>query len=132
MPIAYWCILIAGVFPYAVVALAKRSGDGYDNADPRNVENLLEGSRYRAHMAHLNSFEAFGFFAVSVIVAGQLNGGPHPVLDLLAVLWVMSRILYVAAYLGDRPTLRTSVWSVGFLISLAIFTFSLWSPLVLR
>ena len=83
VPIAYWCILIAGLFPYLVVALAKRSGDGYDNADPRNLDNLLDGSRYRAHMAHLNSFEAFGFFAISVIVGCQLNGGPHPVIDFL-------------------------------------------------
>ena len=35
MSIAYWCILIAAVLPYAWVAFAKSGAPAYNNKDPR-------------------------------------------------------------------------------------------------
>ena len=35
MPIAFWCVLLAGILPLVTVAIAKASGPGFDNHDPR-------------------------------------------------------------------------------------------------
>ena len=35
LAIAYWCVLIAALLPYLWVAVAKASGERYDNRDPR-------------------------------------------------------------------------------------------------
>jgi len=37
------------------------------------------------------------------------------------VLFLIVRIAYVLTYLGNRPTLRTILWSIGFAINLGIF-----------
>ena len=37
------------------------------------------------------------------------------------MLFLIVRIAYVFTYLGDRPTLRSILWSVGFAINCAIF-----------
>jgi uncharacterized MAPEG superfamily protein len=34
---------------------------------------------------------------------------------------VIVRIAYVFTYLGDRPTLRSILWSIGFAINVGIF-----------
>jgi uncharacterized MAPEG superfamily protein len=31
------------------------------------------------------------------------------------------RIAYVLTYLGDRPTLRSILWNIGFVINIGIF-----------
>ena len=47
--------------------------------------------------------------------------GPQRFIDELAVLFLIVRIAYVFTYLGDRPTLRSILWNIGFAINLAIF-----------
>jgi uncharacterized MAPEG superfamily protein len=59
-------------------------------------------------------------FAVAVLLA-EFRGGPQRLIDELAVLFLIVRIAYVLTYLGDRPTLRSILWSIGFAINLAIF-----------
>ena len=46
---------------------------------------------------------------------------PQHLIDELAVLFLIVRIAYVLTYLGDRPTLRSILWSIGFAINVAIF-----------
>ena len=64
--------------------------------------------------------EAFPFFAVAVLLA-EFRGVPQRLIDELAVLFLIVRIAYVFTYLGNRPTLRSILWSVGFAINIAIF-----------
>jgi uncharacterized MAPEG superfamily protein len=45
---------------------------------------------------------------------------------MLAVTFVAIRILYVLAYLGDRPTTRTLLWNIGFAVNAAIFFMPWW------
>jgi uncharacterized MAPEG superfamily protein len=80
--------------------------------------------RRRAHAAHQNSFEAFGFFAAAILVAA-LRGAPPLRIDELAVLWVVLRIIYIAVYLAGRGTLRSVVWSFAFATTIAIFLVAL-------
>jgi uncharacterized MAPEG superfamily protein len=74
----------------------------------------------RALGAHQNGIEAFPFFAVAVLLA-EFHGGPQRLVNELAILFLIVRIAYVLTYLGDRPTLRSILWSIGFAINLAIF-----------
>jgi uncharacterized MAPEG superfamily protein len=125
MPIAVWCMLAAGVLPILTTGLAKL-GAAYDNRDPRDFMSRAEGYRRRAYAAHLNGFEGFPFFAAAVLAA-QGQDAAQQAVDLLALLYVAARIAYVAAYIGDAPTLRSILWSVGFFTVLAIFTTPLWA-----
>jgi uncharacterized MAPEG superfamily protein len=125
MPIALWCVLVAAVLPALSVFPAKLGGD-YDNARPRDPEFWRDGFRARAFGAMANGFEAFPLFAVAVVVATS-RGGAGAVVDTLSVIWVVARILYVACYWADRPTLRSAVWAVSFLVAVAIFLTPIWA-----
>ena len=41
--------------------------------------------------------------------------------NLRAILFLIVRGAYVLTYLGNRPTLRTILWNIGFAINVAIF-----------
>ena len=125
MTIAYWCVLVAGLLPYVTVAIAKWD-KSFDNNHPRDWEAQLEGRKKRAHHAHLNSFEAFPLFAVAVIIAHQLHGA-QILLDMLAVIFIASRVLYVWSYLEDKATLRSVVWIIGLGSSIALFVVAAWA-----
>ena len=70
--------------------------------------------------AHINGIESFPFFATAVLLA-EFRLGPQRLIDELAVLFLIVRIAYVFTYLGDRPTLRTILWNIGFAINVGIF-----------
>ena len=118
MTTAYWCVLIAGLLPYVATILAK-SGGRLDNHLPRDWLAGLTGWRKRAHAAQLNSFEAFPLFAAAVVIAHQ-TGGPQSRIDLLASIFVVARVAYLGAYVGDYATLRTLIWMVATGCSIAI------------
>lgn len=126
MTTAFWCILAAALMPYACFGITvnrSRGSDGRrvrDNRNPRDFPNIIQGVAKRAWGAQLNSFEAFPLFAAAVIVA-YLAHAPQPQIDILAVLWVVARIAYVAFYLGDRARLRSSVQFVSLACVLALF-----------
>ena len=120
MPIAFWCVLLAGVLPLATVAIAKASGPGFDNHDPRGWLDKQSGRARRADMAHRNHFEAFPFFAAAVLTASFLQA-PQARVDELSMVFILARILYTVCYLTDRATLRTLCWTIGYLSVVGIF-----------
>lgn len=125
--VAYWCVLVAVLLPYACAYLAKsggfrksRSHGGYDNADPRGWLAKQDGWAARANAAQANSFEALPFFIGAVIIAHQL-GAPQTRVDILAVLFVTLRIIYIAMYVAGLPRTRSAIWALAFIANLAIF-----------
>ncbi|MBP0621765.1 MAPEG family protein [Cupriavidus consociatus] len=120
MPIAFWCVLLAGVLPLATVAIAKRSGPGFDNHDPRGWLDRQSGRARRADMAHRNHFEAFPFFAAAVLTASYLQA-PQARIDELSMVFILTRLLYTVCYLTDRATLRSLCWTIGYLSVVGIF-----------
>jgi len=124
--VAYWCVLVAALLPYACAYLAKsggfgkpRSKGGYDNHDPRAWMARLTDWRARANAAQANSFEALPFFIGAVIIAHQLRA-PQTLLDILAVLFVTLRIIYIAMYVAGLPTMRSAMWAAAFLANVGI------------
>jgi uncharacterized MAPEG superfamily protein len=51
----------------------------------------------------------------------EFRGAPQNLINELAVLFLIVRIAYVFTYLGDRPTLRSILWGIGFAINVGIF-----------
>src|SRR5476651_1733714 len=120
MRIAYFCVLFAAVMPFVFAAYAKFSSKGYDNSQPREFLENLQGRAKRAHYAQLNSFEAFPAFAAAVIIA-YLAGVHQSHITILAVLFVIFRILYGVCYIYDKSSLRSTVWFCGFFCVVTLF-----------
>ena len=119
MTIAFWCVLIAGCLPLVAVGIAKWD-KRYDNNAPRDWLARQEGAKKRAYASHLNSFEAFPFFAAAVIVA-TIAKAPASLVDGIAVLFIAARIIYIWCYITDKASLRSLVWMVGFGATVALF-----------
>ena len=126
MTVALWCILIAIFLPYLCTVVAKISG-GYrldDNHDPRDFLDSLEGLGRRANAAQLNSFEIFPAFAAAVIVAHLAGTASLVTINVLSVLFITSRLLYIICYLADWHILRSLVWFVGLGLIISLFVVS--------
>lgn len=119
MTTALWCVLVAGLLPYAATLTAK-GGARFDNRLPRTWLAAQTGWRARAHAAQLNGFEAFPLFAVAVLVAHELHA-PQARVDTLALVFVAARVAYLVCYVADQHLLRSVVWFVGIGSAVAIF-----------
>ena len=127
LTLAYWSVLVAALLPLFAGWLAKsgtffmpRREGGYDNHHPRGWLADQTGWRARANAAQSNSFEQLPFFIGAVLIAHQL-GGPQRLIDLLAVSYVVLRLAYIAAYVGDRATLRSLLWALALIANIALF-----------
>ena len=124
MTFALWSILAAAVLPYLTVGLAKFGGPGYDNAAPRRSLEALRGWRARADWAHRNHLEAFAPFAAGVLVA-QFAHAPQGWVNALAGGFILLRIGYTAAYVFDRPALRSLLFALAFACVAGLFVASI-------
>ncbi|MBV7494350.1 MULTISPECIES: MAPEG family protein [Pseudomonas] len=127
MTVALWCILIAICLPYLCTGVAKFSGGKFglkENHDPRAFLDSLEGVARRAHSAQLNSFEVTPAFAAAVIVAHLAGNADLVTINVLAVLFITSRLLYIICYLADWAILRSLVWAIGVGLIVSFFVVS--------
>jgi len=124
MTTPFVCVLIAFLLIYLPkvplsVAMAKQPG-GYDNKNPRAQQDKLAGMGARARGAHYNGFESFPPFAAAVFVAHLAGAADHRA-SILSIAFVVARTLYIAAYLADLDYLRSAIWGIGFLCTIALF-----------
>ncbi|MES2976437.1 MAG: MAPEG family protein [Pseudomonadota bacterium] len=124
--VAYWCVLIAALLPIVCAGIAKyglfgkpRREGGFDNHNPRDWLARQQDWRARANAAQANSFEALPFFIGAVIIAHQL-GAYQVKLDLLALFFVLLRLVYIMMYVAGLPTARSIVWSLALFVNIAI------------
>jgi uncharacterized MAPEG superfamily protein len=124
--IAYWCILLMALLPIVCAGLAKKSGfgksrreGGYDNVDPRQWLDKQSGWAARANAAQANTFESLPFFFAAVLIAHQLDALQSR-LDVLAVVFVVLRIIYVMMYVAGMAKMRSGIWTVALLVNIAI------------
>ena len=127
MTIANICIVVAGLLPVFTAGLGKGPGygkprreGGYDNAAPRAWADKLTGWQARAMAAQSNGFEALPLFIAGVLAAQQAHA-PQDRIDLLAMTFIGLRLVYTALYLGNKPALRSGVWALGLICSVALF-----------
>jgi len=121
MTIAEWCVFGAVMLYLMTIALTKATQFGkFDNARPRDPAFYEDALRARGLGAHQNGIETFPFFAAAVLLA-EFRACPQSLVNELAVLFLIVRIAYVFTYIGNRPTLRSILWNIGFAINVGIF-----------
>src|SRR5215467_12064566 len=121
MTVAEYCIFACVAIYLLTIVSVKKLGSGqYDNSKPRDPAFYQDAIRARALGAHQNGIEAFPFFAAAVLLA-EFRAAPQNLINELAVLFLIVRVAYVFTYVGNRPRLRSILWSVGFIINIAIF-----------
>ena len=128
MTVAFWCVLIAIFLPYLCTGVAQFSGGKFGvrhNHDPRAFLEGLDGVAKRAHSAQLNGFEVTPAFAAAVIIAHLAGTAELVTINVLAVLFITSRLLYIICYLADWAILRSLVWAVGMALIASFFFVSI-------
>jgi hypothetical protein len=120
MTIAYWCVLFMGLLPIVAAGIAKAGFKDFDNGMPRQWLAHQTGFRARANAAQANLFESLPLFFAAVIIATIANA-PQNRIDLLAIGFVLARIAFLVCYVANWPTVRTMVWTAGFICVVAIF-----------
>jgi uncharacterized MAPEG superfamily protein len=131
--LSYLCILVACLLPIFAAGIAKwgsftrpPSQGGYDNRDPRAWLAQQTGRRARANAAHANSFEALPLFIAAVLAAQQMQVA-QPLIDGLAVTFVVLRVGYIGLYVANLATARTLVWLAGLSVNVALLLAPMWA-----
>lgn len=124
MTVAAWCLLAVLLAPYflSVAARSAVSRAEYIH-DPRGYSQSLTGWRQRAHLAHLNAFEAVPALIAGVMVA-ELAHAPRSYIDTLALAFLAFRVLHAAFYITDKPVLRSHAWRLSIICVIALFIVS--------
>ncbi len=126
MTIAEWTVFWAVILYLLTIAPVKPLGyETFDNSNPRDPSFYTPGIRARAYGAHANGIETFPFFAAAVFLA-EFRAQPQHWIDGLAVTFLVIRLLFVVAYLGNWPTTRSILWNLGFFVNTAIFFMPWW------
>ncbi|MDX9667608.1 MAPEG family protein [Pseudomonas sp. P5_152] len=122
MSIAFWCVLISALLIFVArvpVTKAMKEQGGYNNHLPRQQQAQLSGLGARSLAAHQNSFEAFILFAVGVLMAHTTQTAGW-LIDGLAMVFVIARVIYLLCYWADLPWQRSLVWCIGLVCSLLL------------
>ncbi|MCE0724659.1 MULTISPECIES: MAPEG family protein [Legionella] len=121
------CLFIAILFPYllkVVVANFMQKEGNYDNHYPRAQQARLQGMGARAVAAHQNSFEALLVFATATLTAIATHHIGITI-QILAIIFIVSRVIYSYFYLMDMASLRSTIWFIGFICCLIILGLSM-------
>ncbi|WP_227430888.1 MAPEG family protein [Psychrobacter sp. I-STPA6b] len=125
--LAIWAMLTASLLPLGFAWLAKALA-GFrlsDNAEPRVFLQQTTGMARRANAVQQNSYETLPVFLASVIIAMWFYV-PQPIVNGLAWLYVIIRVLYGGAYIANLPTLRSILWVLSMACCMMLFYFSIY------
>lgn len=119
---AIWAMIVASLMPLLLAWLTKVMGGFHlaDNTHPRDFMQRTTGMAARANAAQQNSYETLAVFLAAVIVA-MLFFVPQPVVNGLAWLYVVIRVLYAAAYILNLATLRSILWILSMACCVMLF-----------
>ncbi len=118
-----WMVAAGCGLPYLAMTgqtAAKLQAHGkYNNAAPREQTAALDGWGKRAAWAQANTWEALPIFVAAALTC-HVAGGDGPRATALGAAWLACRVAYIAAYVGDFPTIRSLLWfgAVGATIGL--------------
>jgi len=126
MTFALWTILLVACLPLVWVGAAKFGAKGYDNETPRLWLDKLEGWPQRANWAQVNSYEAFPPYAAAVLTA-QFVGANQTVIDVIAGVFLVCRILHGVFYIQNKDGARSIVWTAGFFSIIGMFLAAAWT-----
>lgn len=122
MTIALWCLLAAGILPQLFGVYAKAS-KGFDNNNPRAWLASVEGKKARAVAAMENGYEGLPLFVAAVLTA-HLVQAEQSMVNLLALGYIVTRVIYGVLYIAGLGTLRSLVWVAGLGCIVGLFVIS--------
>lgn len=127
MSYAVMAMVVASLLPFVFALLAKVTG-GFDfkrdNANPRAFLAQTKGMSARLNAVQANSFESLPIFLASVLVAMHCFV-PQAVVNVLAWLYVLLRIIYGLAYAFNMATFRSLIWGLSMFCCLWLFYFAI-------
>lgn len=123
IPIAFGLVFLPKI---PLTLAARKRPEGYDNEHPRDQQAKLEGWGRRAVAAHDNGWESFPAFSIGALVAHVGGGNPEWAVR-LCIAYLVARALYCFIYVAGYGTLRSAVWSIGFLSTVALMFLPLFS-----
>lgn len=123
MTLALQCLKYAIILPYVFTVLAKAGAKDFTNVTPRIFLNNLTGWRQRANWAQMNTFESLPGFIAGILVAHYLQA-PQDRIDILAMTYLLCRILYGFCYIFNLSNLRSIMWFTAFTCILGLFWIS--------
>ena len=120
--VAILAMVVACLLPIVWAMLAKIWG-GFvlkDNQNPRAFYADLQGKAFRANAVQQNGREGLPIFLASVITA-MLFFVPQSVVNNLAVMYIILRLIYGIAYISNLSTFRSVVWTLSMACPLLLF-----------
>ena len=119
MTIAFYCVVVGLFIPVILAGISKKNS-GYNNDSPRDHIAHLNGKAKNAYNAEQNHYENFSVFAMAVVVAHWL-GHDQAVIDLLAIIFIIARVLHATFYITNNGSLRSLSYIIGFACTIALF-----------
>ena len=124
---AIMALMSACVLPFIFAFLAKMTG-GFDlkkdNQNPRAFLAQTKGLSSRLNAVQANSFESLPIFIGAVLIA-MYCFVPQNVINGMAWLYVVLRIIYGVAYAMNLATFRSVVWGLSLMCCLQLFYFAI-------
>ncbi len=124
---AVMAILAACALPFVFAFFAKMVG-GFrfkvDNETPREFLAKTTGLAARLNAAQANSFESLPIFIGAVLIA-MYCFVPQNVVNGVAWLYVLLRVIYGVAYAANLATFRSVIWTLSFVCCLQLFYLAL-------
>ena len=121
MEIALWCVVAVIVIPYLLIFMTRLPDITLEkNLSPRIVSESFSGVRQRLFWAHMNGLEIIAPFAAAVIIAQNLHVNQQTI-DILAISFVVSRVLYTMMYAANRGLLRSLMFIAGMICITGLF-----------
>ena len=119
MTIAFYCVVVGLFIPVILAGISKKNS-GYNNDSPRDHIAHLNGKAKNAYNAEQNHYENFAVFAMAVVVAHWLDHD-QAVINLLAIIFIIARVLHATFYITNNGSLRSLSYIIGFACTIALF-----------
>ena len=116
MTTPFMCLFIMIVLVYVIAGIGvyfrSQQLGSIDAEHPRVQALELRDVAARAYAAHQNAWEALAVFTVAVVV-NHLAGADPGLAATTSVVFLVARVGHAAAYIANKPILRTLSFLVG-------------------
>ncbi|NVK42755.1 MAG: MAPEG family protein [Oceanospirillaceae bacterium] len=116
MPVILYVLFIVSILPILLAGIGNfmraRQFGAFDNHNPRGQQAQLSGAGARVQAAQANAWEALMVFGSSCFI-GYASGVPLDSLSLVAMVFLVCRILHAVFYIADLAALRSLIFGVA-------------------
>lgn len=120
-------VVVACLLPFVCAFLAKLVG-GFDfktdNQNPREFLAKSTGLSARLNASQANSFEGLPMF-IGAVVFAMYAFVPQNIVNAVAWLYVLLRVIYVMAYAMNLALFRSVIWVLSLTCCLQLFYLSI-------